>query len=32
MVGFGFIVTTTVCGVPAQLPDIEVGVTVYVTV
>ena len=26
--GVGFTVTVTVCGVPAQLPPVEVGVTV----
>jgi hypothetical protein len=32
MVTVGITVTVTVCGVFEQLPAIEVGVTVYVTV
>ena len=32
IVGFGFTVTVTVCGVPAQPCGFDVGVTVYVTV
>jgi hypothetical protein len=31
MVGTGFTVTVTVCGVPGQLPAVDVGVTVYTT-
>jgi hypothetical protein len=30
--GFGFTVTVMVKGVPAQEPDVEVGVTTYCTV
>lgn len=30
--GAGFTVTEIVCGVPAQLPVVDVGVTVYETV
>ena len=30
--GFGFTVTVMVKGVPAQEPDVEVGVTIYCTV
>ena len=32
IVGAGFTVIVTVCGVPAQLPNVDVGVTVYTTV
>ena len=32
MVGAGFTVIVTVCGVPWQFPAIDVGVTVYVTI
>ena len=30
--GFGFTVTVIVKGIPAQEPDVEVGVTIYCTV
>lgn len=32
IVGGGFTVTVTVCGVPTQPSGVDVGVTVYITV
>lgn len=32
MVELGFTITAMACGVPGQFPDVDVGVTVYVTI